>query len=211
MSRLLYLVTALSILAYSCVPSMSAEWSKPNYSKKPAKSILVLALTQTLEARQSIENSIVEEMRNKYDGYTYYKGLDLFPPNVDQKITEERINEIIEEKNIELVLTTSFVKAYNDQVYVPGDNAYVPYYYNLGRQIYSTWDIISTPGYYENVENFVLVSNLYDLREGDTKESAMVWQGESAVTSPSSITSGAYDYADNLVKYMYKNNILPNN
>lgn len=210
MKKILILLIGLIYVLESCAPSMNAEWSKPNYVKKPAKNILVLALTKGLEARQSVENSIVQNLKSKYTGYTYYTGLELFPPNLNNSMTEDKINKIIEEKGIELVLSTSFVKAYTNQVYVPGDDAYVPYYYNIGRQIYSTWDIISTPGYYENVENFVLVSNLYDLREGDSKESTMVWQGESEVNSPSSITSGAYDYADNLVKYLYKNNILPN-
>ncbi len=208
----LYVLIVLVIMSLqSCAPSMNAEWNKPGYQKKPAKNILVIALAKGLEARQSVEGSIVSELQNKYQGYTYYTGLELFPPNLNKGMTEEGINKIIEEKGIELVLSTSFVKAYNNQVYVPGDGAYVPYYYNIGRQIYSTWDIISTPGYYENVENFVLVSNLYDLREGNTKESAMVWQGESEVTAPGSIRSGAYDYADNLVRYLYKNDILPNN
>ncbi len=205
------LLLTIAFFLQSCAPSMNAEWSKPGYTSKPAKNILVLALTKGLEARKSIENSIVSEMKDKYQGYQYFTGLELFPPNLNSTMTEEKINAIISEKNIDLVLTTSFVKAYNSSVYVPGDDAYVPYYYNVGRQIYSTWDIISTPGYYENVQNFVLVSNLYDLREGDSKESSMVWQGESEVTSPSSITSGAYDYADNLVRYISKNNILPNN
>ncbi len=201
------LLILVTFLLQSCAPSMNAEWSKPDYSKQPAKTILVIALTQSLESRQSLESNIVNNLKDKHN-YVYYKGLDLFPPN-QSEYTEEQITDAIQKNNIDIILTTSFVKAYNSKVYVPGDDAYVPYYYNVGRQIYSTYDIISTPGYYENIENFVLVSNLYDLREGSTEKSSMVWQGESEVMSPSTVSSGAYDYAKNLVRYLDKNDILP--
>ncbi len=196
------------ISTQSCAPTMNAEWSKPNYSKQPAKSILILALTKGLEARQSLETNIIQDLQKNHSNYTFYKGLDLFPPNA-QQYSEQEVTDLIQSKGIDLVLTTSFVKAYTSQVYVPGDNVYVPYYYNVGRQIYSTYDIISTPGYYENMDNFVLVSNLYDLREGDTEKSSMIWQGESEVVSPGTVSAGADDYSRNLVKYLDKNNILP--
>lgn len=207
MKKLIFL--SLIILTFTqCAPQMTAEWSKTGYVKSPAKSILVLAMVKTLEGRQSLENFIIEDLKKNHSNYKFVRGLDVFPPN-QAKYSEEEALEKIKSLNVDLILTTAFVKAYTSQVYVPGDNVYVPYYYNVGRQIYSTYDIMSTPGYYENMDNFVLVSNLYDLREGNDEKKAMIWQGQSEVMAPSSITSGASDYADNLVKYLDKNNILP--
>ncbi len=205
------IILLLSILwLQSCAPSMNADWQRSDYQKTPTKKVLVIAMMKNLEARQSLENSIVQELRENHPQYQFTTGLDLFPPNMNANISEEQIDGILAKADPELVIATSFDNKYTQQNYVPGSSNYAPVYYRVGRYIYSTWDYMYTdPGYVETYENYVLNTNVYDTRIGESPEQTMIWTGQSEVSDPGSIRGGAADYAHNLVRYLDKNDILP--
>ena len=69
--------------------------------------------------------------------------------------------------------------------------------------MYYVFIIIGRGGY-----NVFLKSNLYDLTVDNIEINAMVWKGQSSVTNPRSLEGGSKIYADNLVGYLTKNNIL---
>jgi hypothetical protein len=74
--------------------------------------------------------------------------------------------------------------------------------------MYTNYNNVYSPGYYENTKQYIVESNLYNLTISTDAENAMVWKGQSSVYNPSSIDGGATSYAKNLVGYLVKNNII---
>ncbi len=203
------IVLLLAITITSCGPSMNASWDKPNYSARNYRSIAVIAISDNLSVRQNMEAAIIEDIRRINPNIACVSGISLFPPNMDnKKLTEAYIESELEAAGVDAVLTASIVNSYISNELVQGTPSYAPIYYNAGGYIYRTYDYMYSPDYYQQSQNFVLQSTLFDLKEGSSEEDKMVWRGESEVSDPSSITDGAYRYANNLTKYLEKQGFL---
>lgn len=191
------------LLLVSCGPQMMSTWDKPNYTAPVQDKILIMAISNNMQVRQSLENEILVAMKKKYPNKNYVTGLTIFPPNVDMsKMSEAQMEEKVKSYQPTAVLTTVVVNNYQSSDYNMGQTLYTPQYYRIGRHIYRSYEVINTPGYYSTNQHFVLESTLFDTKEGDNPEQSMVWKGQSEVSNPNSISSGARSYAQNLVDYL---------
>lgn len=203
------IIVVLSILLWvGCGPTMTSEWKKEGYDSQPFKKIAVIAISKNLEVRQSVENNIISDLKNQKMIQTV-SGLNLFPPNVSKEAwSEENIAQLLESNQIDAVLTVTPVNSYVSSNYNTGNMYAMPVYGRVGRHVYRTYDMVYGPGYYEQSQNYVIEANLYDLTQGNSKQEVMVWKGQSTVYDPSSISSGASSFSNNLVNYLVKNNII---
>lgn len=202
MKRLIQL-SIFVILMVSCAPQMMSTWDKPNYTAPVQDKILVMAISNNLQVRQSLENEIVAALKEKLPNKSYVTGLTIFPPNIDlSKISEAQIEEKVKSYQPTAVLTSCIINNYESSEYNMSEPTYIPRYFRYGRYVYRSYEVINTPGYYSTNQNFVLESNLFDAKEGNNPEEAMVWKGQSEITNPSSVASGARSYAKNLVNYL---------
>jgi len=193
----------------SCGSSMSAVWQKDNYAPRTFKNVAVIAISKNLEARQSLEQDVIEGLKETHPNVHFIKGVSLFPPSTTKDDwTKESVEVLFKELKIDAVITTSLINSYISSQYVQSSGIYYPRYYNVGSYIYGTYNYLYTPEYYEQSQNFVLQSSIFDLKEGSDAASTMIWKGESKVTDPSSISSGASRYANNLVKYINEEGIF---
>ncbi len=209
MKNIFYSFLLLSLITSACGPSMNATWQKSGYSPRPVDNVAIITISNNLEARQSIESNMISDLRKNHSNYKFYTGTDLFPPSAGTDAwTEDNIEKQLKENNIDLVITSSVINSYiskelvND--YPMGSN----FYYPIGYRIYSTYNYIYTPSYYESDQHYVIQTNVYDLKESGDEESKLVWQGQSEVIDPYSISDGADEYTSNLVKYLDKNDLL---
>lgn len=167
-----------------------------------------MRLVKNLEVRQSMENNIISDLKNQKMIQTV-SGLSLFPPNVSKEAwSEENVAKVLEKNQVDAVITVTPVNSYVSTDYNPGEMYTMPVYGRVGRRVYRTYDMVYGPGYYEQNQNYVIEANLYDLTQGDNKQDVMVWKGQSTLYDPSSISSGASSFSNNLVNYLVKNNII---
>lgn len=199
----------LGILFYSsCAPTMTSEWKKENYDSKPFKKIAVIAISKNLEVRQSVENHIISDLKKEKMIQTV-SGLNLLPPNVSKEAwSEGNIATLLQNNQVDAVITVAPVNSYVSTDYNAGNMYTMPVYGRIGRRVYRTYDMVYTPGYYEQSQNYVIEANLYDLTQGDDKKDFMVWKGQSTLFDPSSISNGAANFSSNLVQYLIKNDII---
>lgn len=205
---MLVLVSGIPILG--CGPSMNAVWEKSGFSGGTFDKIAVITIDKNMELRSSMESAIISDIRKTYPNKQFIAGLSLFPPNVDKsEWNEQNVEALLKENGVDAVITTAMIDSYLGKELA--DNSYpyyYPYYMGVGGYMWRTYDYMYDPVQYETTQNFVLQSTLFDLSEGSGKKETMVWQGESSVTDPSSISGGSGSYADNLVDYMIKHNLI---
>ncbi len=207
--RILF-VFILGITLYGCGSSMNAVWEKTGFSGGTYNKIAVIMIDKNMELRQSMESAIIADIRKTYPNKEFITGLSLFPPNVDKsEWNEQNVEALLKENQVDAVITTAMIDSYLSKELA--NDAY-PYYYpdymGIGGYMWRTYDYMYDPVQYETAQNFVLQSSLFDLSQGSGKKETMVWQGESSVTDPSSISGGAGAYADNLVDYLIKHNLI---
>ncbi|MDX8337910.1 hypothetical protein SLH46_01870 [Draconibacterium sp. IB214405] len=201
-----WIVAALvSLLLSACIPTMKYTWTKENYTAKKFDNILVLAITQNMEARTIFENTIVKALEE--EGFHAENSLKLFPPIVSiEKISEEGIESKIKASDYDAVIVSSLVDVKAQEVYDYVDY-YRPYPYFYPRHIYYGYGYAYRPGYYRQETSFVVESRLFDT-SATTKEDAIVWSGQSELIDPVSYESGAKDHAYSMVKTLLKSGVL---
>lgn len=200
-------VLVLTMLLTGCGASMDAVWKKENYTSRTFKKVAVIAISKNLEYRNEMESAIISNLKANNPNLQLVSGLTLFPPNIEaSKWEADKIEALLEQNGIDAVITTSLIDKYTTQdLDYPGGAYYYPSYHRVGRYMFSTYNSIYTSPTYDISENYVFQSSMFDLNEGSTKEDELVWQGQSNVVSPSSITSAAGSYAKNLVKGLIDN------
>lgn len=198
-----------AFIMLGCAPQMDAVWKKEGYSSEWPSKVAIVAVSKSMEVRQRLENSIAEELTKQYPTIEVVKGVTLFPPNSGREgWSLLNISSVIEKEKVGSVLTAAVVNSYVTED--TSTSYYVPQYYGMGRHLITTYDMVYGFDYTRQDVNYVLESSLFDLREGNGKET-LVWKVEDKVINPSSVASGSDTYAKNLVKYMAKNLYPPNN
>ncbi len=191
-------------------PSMDAVWKKDGYTSRHFDNLAVVAVTKSLEARQSVEDAISSYIEDEELNIKITTGLTLFPPNrAGNEFSEEEISAILAENNVDAVLTVSVVDSYtSERMTNSGGPVYYPYYYNVGPYIYNTYDYIYNSPQYETAQNYIIESSLFDLQIKGDKDEVIIWKGQDKITNPSSISSSARSYAKNLVGYLKDDRLL---
>jgi hypothetical protein len=203
----------VSIVFYSCssaaLTDISGSWKKPAYSGKKFSNLLVIAVSNDIVKRSSMENSLTSSL--KKSKITATASNTVFPPetlslNANGKVDETKKAEIkskIESMGFDGVVVVSLLDIKDKQTYVPGSSYYMPnhYYLSPGYGFYGYWypsyEVVSSPGYYVNQKDIFLETALFDLK---TEE--LLWSAESETANPSSIKSLASSYSNAIVSRM---------
>ena len=207
MRNLTYFLMLLFL--YGCAPTMDYSWIKNSYEGKTFNKIGVIVVSKDQAVRSTLENKIVLDLKEQ--GIDAIASINSFLPANAPKSNWDtaKIASNLKDNNCDAALGISLVDIQDRTDYVPGENYIYPTgYYRYGRHIYTNYNRIYSPGYYEQNREYVIESNLYDLTVDNIEINAMVWKGQSSVSNPRSVEGGSKIYADNLVGYLIKNNIL---
>jgi hypothetical protein len=213
-------------LMMSCSSArLTSSWTNETYTPQKYSKVLVFTIASKTSSRAAVEGAMTNELSKH--GINAVSSLSVFPgsQNISEeqqaRISREELVQKLTDNNIDGLLVLSLLDKREEQVYVEGhtttysettpqqvfvepvynyhhngyNDRYDPYY----RDYYTYYETVQTtvtePGYYENQTTLYLESNFYKV-----SDATLVWSGQTEVVDPSSLTTGANDWAKTVTK-----------
>ena len=199
---------------------LTSSWTNETYTPQKYNKLLVFAIASQTSSRAAVEGAMSNEL-NKH-GINAVSSLSLFPGSqnasaVQQSmISREELVQKLKDNNIDGLLVLSLLDKKEEQVYVEGrttthseinpqqvyvepvynyhydgyNDRYDPYYSDYYTYYQTVQTTVTEPGYYENQTTLYLESNFYRV-----SDATLVWSGQTEVVDPSSLSTGAKDWA----------------
>lgn len=166
-------------------------------------------MNENLSIRTKFESTAVQLF--KKEGVNAVEGITVFPPKMTEAQKQPKnLIKIIEENNLDGVITMSLVSSEEGTRYRPGEDYIIPAGYSrFGKYYVQRYARIQTPDYYEPTKSYLIEAILYDLK-GELYEGkeTMVWSGQSSLVDPSSVKSAANSFTRRMVRHMVDNQII---
>jgi hypothetical protein len=214
---MLSIVTTLAII--SCGPSIKviAIWqNKEKMPAQPIKSVFILALTNSMELKSSLENDLAAAAEAR--GIKAYRSIDVMGPVAIKDVApvKEAFVKKLNELKCETIFTIALIDEKSETKYVPGSTVmYAPYGYGGyagyggygaygmyggfgGYYGYST-TMMSTPGYYETDKTYFIEGKLFDVQ---TEE--LLMSAQSKASNPGNIQKASKQYTQTLMEEVNK-------
>jgi hypothetical protein len=198
---ILSLIFTVAVTLVSCSGAASTEisgtWKKPGFKSKKFNNILVVAISNDLIKRSSVESAMVNELKqDKIKSSTSSSLLDVskIEKNEEGKLDSTKAVEIkkkISDAGYDGVLIISLLDVKEKTEYVPGTTYYQPgyygyytpyYYHGFYNYYYNTYNTVSTPGYYVDTKHIYIDTRLFDLESDD-----LCWAANSETIDPNNI------------------------
>lgn len=215
------LLAALSLSSCTgALTDFSGTWKKPGFSGKKFNKILVVAVSNDLVKRNTVEKAVVNALaQEKIKATTSSSILDLgaIEKNQEGRIDTTKLDAVkkmLTEAGYDGAIVVSLLDIKEKTEYVPGQTYYQPNYYSAyGYNTYSyrgfynysyaTYHVVSTPGYYVEKTNILLESRLFDLVSDD-----MLWAAQSETLNPKDSKDFSSSYAQALVNSLVGDNLV---
>lgn len=195
----------------SCSPAtteITGSWKNNNVNPGSLNKILVTALTNRTNVRQTIENDMSAVFQQH--GYLVVKSMDVLPPTFTaaKEPDREMLLEKINGTEVDAILTIALLKKETENRYVPGNYGYEPMtrfgYYGRFWGYYSNWyPSLYSPGYYAEDDVYFLETNLYD---ATTEE--LLWSAQSETYNPGTLEKFSKEFAMLVIKKMQKEGVI---
>lgn len=197
----------------SCKPAneiteITGSWKNPEVTPRSMKTILVMTINGSKEAREKIENDLSRALQQH--GYQTIQGLEVLPSGVTSVTQEDRaiVLDKIEEREVDGILTVALLNEHTEDRYVPGADRYDPvprfgYTPRFWGYYSDLYPVLNTPGYYQEDKVYFLETNVYDAHTED-----LLWSAQSHTYSPDNLSSVTKDFATVLISRMEKDGII---
>lgn len=169
----LILVCVICLSGCVSTAKVTHSWVDPNEPAPQMESMLVVAVTHTLQAQLVAENTMVEKLSAQ--------GIEAVASHtMGSEPTRESLAAFAEKEGLESILVLAYAGSEESEVYQPGTiyygihPTYFGYYGNLWSYYPRIYEISRVPGYYTNNKFLFLIANLYD---ANSKE--IVWNAVS--------------------------------
>jgi len=190
-----------SILILSACSTVSITKTKPNPSEAKLERNLIIALTNDFEARSMWEQELSFQLRDM--GYSMFSSVNVDKEKKDL-FTKEEILELIDEKNINGVITMRLKDIQTKEKYTTSDryisDAYNQhnYFYNYVDTYYNvfTWS-------YQPEQTVVIEANLFD---GSNK--ALIFTVDATMTNADSQEERVGEMTKSIAKAMASSGFL---
>jgi hypothetical protein len=217
-------ITLLCLSAYvliSCsgaVTEISGTWTKPGYKGKKYNNILVVAISDEIVKRNSVELALVNELnKEKIKSTTSISLLDLSKTDINKdgkidSIEREKIKKTVNDAGYDAAIVISLLDTKEKTEYVPGQSYYQPSYYGVYgpygyngfyNYAYNTYSVVNTPGYYVHKKYIYIETRLFDLKTDD-----MVWASQSETKDPSDLKDFSSSLASATVNSLLSGKIV---
>ena len=214
-------VTAFTMVSCTgAYTEISGTWTKPNYNGKKFKNILVVAISDDIVKRNSVESAVVKELgKDKINSSTSSTILDF---NKIEKTKEGKfdttkldgVKKALSEAGYDGAIVISLLDIKEKTEYVPGQTYYQPsYYYSYGYQPYSyngfynysftTYNVVNTPGYHVTTKKIFIESRLFDIQEDN-----LLWASTSETLNPSNLNDFSNSYSRALVNSLLNDDVV---
>lgn len=204
------LLIGIVLIFQSCASEtqITGSWKKTGAEVNQINSILVTALTEKANARQTVEEDLAKGLREK--GYKATRSIDVMPPKFteNKELNKEELLDKIKKTNIDAILTIALLDKNTETRYVPGTYGYTPVtrfeYYGRFLGYYSTWyPTLYSPGYYSEDNVYFIEANLYD-----AKTEELLWSAQSETYNPDNLRDFSKNFTNVVITKMEKDGIL---
>lgn len=206
--RLLILLVMIGFI-HSCGSSkMDSTWVKESYTERSYSKIAVVGIGKDLTARNTFEEDAVRLLKEQ--GINAVAGINMFPPSGTEEIrTAKDYIRIIQENDLEGVITMALVDSKESERYQPGQTLYSPSYYYVGEYIVRGYQRFETPGYYTTEKSYLIEAVLYNVK-GELFEGkeTIVWRGQSSLLEPTSVENASDTFTKKMVNQLIEDGIL---
>ena len=199
----------------SALTDISGSWKNPDYKGKKFQNILVVAVSNDIVKRSTMENALSKSFKDSKVKATSSSNVltpDMLALNSSGKLDtakREAIKSKIESMGFDGVVVVSLLDVKDKQKYVPGSTYYMPnhYYLSPGYGFYGYWypsyEVVQSQGYYVNEKEVFLETALFDV-----KTEQLLWSGETGTANPSSLKSLASSYSYAIVNRMLDDRVI---
>lgn len=204
------LLCLLFIAGCSPATEVTGTWSDPQAQNINYDNVLVFAMTDRVNIKESVENALAEELRAQ--GVNVTTSLEQFPPRFRDGMLESKdeMMEFINQNRYDGILTVAVVDEETETRYIPGGAGYAPMglfgYYGGFWPYYSNWAPMYQPGYYEEDRVYFLETNLYD---AETEK--LIWSAQSETTNPGELGNFSNQFSEIIVDEMTDRNLFSQN
>jgi len=181
---------------------------KDSLPTTPGNSVFIAVLTLNMNARYSLENELA--LAATEHGIKAVKSVGVLTPvtGVPDSVLIEVFTRKVNESGCSRLLIVSLIDSKNETKYIPGSSyTYDPYsygYYGYYPTYYaSTFNTISSPGYYVSNNTYYIESNLYDV-----KTEGILFSIQTKAVNPEDIDNASHVFAQTLVDELKDNGLL---
>lgn len=188
-----YKIAVFAILLFvgSCAPKLSFTWTKPNYETVKYEKIAVFSSSRNLQNTIAFQDTMVKYLADK--GVTAVSGMSIINPMQSESLEPEQIANILMKEGVDAVIAVTLVDKEKSLEYVPGTNTYMYGGYGFGGYYgYRYGPAYYDPGYYSESTTYLLENHFYEIKEGGSKEEALIWASQSEITDPSKSITKTY-------------------
>jgi hypothetical protein len=199
---------------------ISGSWTKPGFSGKKFNNILVVAISDDIVKRNTVESAVVKELgKDKIKSTVSSSILDFskMEKTADGKFDTTKLDAVkqtLNDAGYDGAIVISLLDIKEKTEYVPGQTYYQPNYistYGYGpssynrfyNYSYTTYSVVNTPGYYVEKKNIFIETRLFDLKADD-----MVWAAQSETLNPAGINSLSSSLAKAIVNSLMGDYLL---
>lgn len=197
----------LALFAVSCSSTqVVSSYKDQDATARNYKKILVLGIFQQKDRviREQAEGQLADRL-NKL-GYTAVTSIQEFGPKSFDKVNEEEVASQLKNSGFDAVITTAVIDKQQSENYQPGrvDIRPVGVVYNRFGRYYSTvYDRVYQPGYYTKSTDFVVETNLYDIKDGN-----LVYSAQTQSMDPGSANDLAAANSKHVIRDMQAQGVL---
>ena len=210
-----------SFTFFSCTGAytdISGTWTKPGYSGKKYNNILIVAITNDLVKRNTVESAMVRELKNdkiKASISTPVIDFSRIEKTSDGRYDTTKLDAVkksLSDAGYDGAIVISLLDIKEKTEYVPGQTYYQPNYYagyqpyaynGFYNYSYQTYSVVNTPGYYVQKTNIFIEARLFDLNDN-----IMQWAAETETENPSDINAFATSLAGALTNKLVTSRII---
>jgi hypothetical protein len=201
----------LVIIGCRTSTEITAQWKADETTETEYQRVFVASLMDDLAARAEIEEEYASRLANR--NVETIKSVDVFRPGFldDTQPSKEQLLEIIQEQNVDGILTITLIDEKDEQRWVPGGGpgpmvapmgrfgyygtfpGYFDHWYGTG------WNT----GYYTQETKFLIETNLYDASSLD-----LIWSAQSKTYNTRNLASLATEYVDAIKKELREGKLI---
>lgn len=208
------ILAATVAIINGCKPSSKmtviGSWANKDKIKSgPHSSVFILAITQNMAIRSTIERDLAEAAEK--NGIKAVQSLAVFTPvtGVPDSVVIKALMNTIEKSGCTSILTVSLIDEKSETKYIPSASiTYDPYaaygYYGTFETYYATaFETYYRPGYYKTDNTYYIETNLYDF----PKES-LLFSVQTKALNPPEISKSSKTFTKTLVEDLKSEGLL---
>lgn len=201
--------TIIAVMLLACSSAEMVEnWKNPDIVLFDANKVLIVGLTQNLEARENYETKLRDRFEQR--GVDAMRSIDIFDVEfTSSERSEQELAEVEQQlldKDFDAILFTKIVGVENVENHRRFLNSIDRYNENFDDDYLRNQNIYYEPDIYEDFTIYHAETSLYCICPG--KERELIWRGSIDITDPVDIEKTIDDYIELVIMAMEDQDLI---